>query len=935
MFVLYIKKIIKYISHNLKYGVFFLLLFPALTFAQASQKKLYNQMIDNAIKAYEQTTGYHVSPDDEAMKQLKTDWKTQGGSTNIFKRFFGTADTKQYNNMAAYLNEFLKFKNHMSQGYSYSVDNTVAINVYGHRFWGMDSDATNTIQIMNKYLNTAVKDGYLTKEQYEIEKNRILQVLKDYNKLVTSKIEASDMSNEEKADKISDIEAGVEAAAEALNDDTCPEVSSVRTKYTSGCWSCFVVGKLIETFLNVASKAYSVSQRAGLVLLLIGSGIWIATWGLKNVSSLSQIDSGNILNELIKFLFKFALAYFFITSGVKMAGKYIVNPIMGTGATIAQQFWDDTIKPSTVDFDWEGGTDEEMKSLEKIQKDGSQSEAIADEGEQKTEEASAETPKEYSEQENALLASQKPTAVIANDIPDFQLPGCSNCRLTSPSGPRATCGGTCSGCHKGADFGAATPKVEGDPIWAIAEGCVWYKFDSNDTTGKTGGGFYAIVEHKTIGNKTWKSLYMHMQPRSRVAFGGFDDKGPCKGMGKFVKKGQQIGYMGNTGKSTGAHLHLEIHEGSKRYSPVWIAKKIKVDPTAWCTSGVAHPEDQWAGFKQNYTVPSGGFSISGSSCVNLSMTYTRGGENGSGSSSSGGSGANISVNIPEFKYNGPTDIMSKSVINSIIGATKVITDTMAENMVLGDALICYSSLDKGGAWHFSSIPITNFILWLEGAFIWVSGFLLTLSVAYYLLDICYKIGFAVIALPLVVGLWPFQLTKDKFAACIKIITHSAATFAFLAMTTSYGMQLIGASLDSDGGLTKIYEAIDAASSTGAAVGDSNVQYVLDHMDLFSINFILLLFALLYTYKLIGATIPKLVNKFFPDGVFGDQSPMHHWSTAATKFAVDVAKKPLGYARDVALHQTGRLAKGGVKVAGKGIGNVAKKAWNKLSGKNRG
>ena len=119
----------------------------------------------------------------------------------------------------------------------------------------------------------------------------------------------------------------------------CPTTDLLRAKYSSGCWSCLVVEKLSSAFMTAASKAYGIAQRAGLVLLGLGAVLWILVWGLRNVSSLTQLEPGNILNELLKFGFKVALAYLLITFGLKVVGTYFINPIMGVGAKIAETFW--------------------------------------------------------------------------------------------------------------------------------------------------------------------------------------------------------------------------------------------------------------------------------------------------------------------------------------------------------------------------------------------------------------------------------------------------------------------------------------------------------------------------------------------------------------------------------------------------------------------
>jgi murein DD-endopeptidase MepM/ murein hydrolase activator NlpD len=63
--------------------------------------------------------------------------------------------------------------------------------------------------------------------------------------------------------------------------------------------------------------------------------------------------------------------------------------------------------------------------------------------------------------------------------------------------------------------------------------------------------FIAVIAH---GNGI-STLYAHMQPRYPVS------------QGQSVRKGQVIGYMGNTGNSTGTHLHFEVWQGGD-WSPV-------------------------------------------------------------------------------------------------------------------------------------------------------------------------------------------------------------------------------------------------------------------------------------------------------------------------------------------------------------------------------
>jgi LysM repeat protein len=88
--------------------------------------------------------------------------------------------------------------------------------------------------------------------------------------------------------------------------------------------------------------------------------------------------------------------------------------------------------------------------------------------------------------------------------------------------------------HNGVDLGAPI----GTPIMAAADGEVII----SKTGGWNGGyGNYIVIKHKN-GTQT---LYAHNTANSVSA-------------GQSVKQGDVIGTVGNTGKSTGSHLHFEI-----------------------------------------------------------------------------------------------------------------------------------------------------------------------------------------------------------------------------------------------------------------------------------------------------------------------------------------------------------------------------------------
>lgn len=72
-----------------------------------------------------------------------------------------------------------------------------------------------------------------------------------------------------------------------------------------------------------------------------------------------------------------------------------------------------------------------------------------------------------------------------------------------------------------------------------------------NSVGNDSYGNFVKIEHKN----GYATLYAHMQ------------KGLLVKNGEYVKKGQVLGYMGNSGNANGAHLHFEVWKDGIRINP--------------------------------------------------------------------------------------------------------------------------------------------------------------------------------------------------------------------------------------------------------------------------------------------------------------------------------------------------------------------------------
>lgn len=164
---------------------------------------------------------------------------------------------------------------------------------------------------------------------------------------------------------------------------------------------------------------------------------------------------------------------------------------------------------------------------------------------------------------SATLAESAAKVPVSTERDDFTLsyytpiqwPLDPNTPISSYFGGRASPCAGCSSYHHGIDF---TPGF-GVPVHAIADGVAV-------TRAISGLGTFVVLQHQVDGQTVY-SVYGHMVSGSAIP------------VGTKVSRGDVIGLVGNTGQSSGTHLHLAIMVGDYNF----------VDPLPWMRKHVTEP----------------------------------------------------------------------------------------------------------------------------------------------------------------------------------------------------------------------------------------------------------------------------------------------------------------------------------------------------------
>lgn len=116
--------------------------------------------------------------------------------------------------------------------------------------------------------------------------------------------------------------------------------------------------------------------------------------------------------------------------------------------------------------------------------------------------------------------------------------------------------------HRAIDLRAAV----GTPVYAAEDGTVdWVQtWDGRSTSGDQSYGNLVRIRHADYNGSKLQTLYAHLK-ESKVKYG------------QAVKEGELIGYSGNTGNSTGPHLHFEVRLDGARCNPLnWLDDDFSV-----------------------------------------------------------------------------------------------------------------------------------------------------------------------------------------------------------------------------------------------------------------------------------------------------------------------------------------------------------------------
>ena len=253
----------------------------------------------------------------------------------------------------------------------------------------------------------------------------------------------------------------------------------------------------------------------------------------------------------------------------------------------------------------------------------------------------------------------------------------------------------------------------------------------------------------------------------------------------------------------------------------------------------------------------------------------------------------------------PPNLFNTKILTRITEMMEKVYVSLGQLYAVGQSLMCFAT--GPGKIKLLVFRLVNIPYWFAGIAIYLAAFFITMGVGLFFVDATFKIGFALLLLPISIALWPFEPTRGKLSENFSIIIRNSMLFALVGIGIGFTVVLI-----QNGVIHGINEY-----EFNKALSDGNVKAMAKQFAISGTNFLVIIFCLIYGFKIIQSSVNDYLNRIFPDNVFGGQSPMHQSGVQAIGNMGTHAVMPVAsLAGDIALNQAGR----GIEAMGRGLKN---------------
>ncbi len=270
------------------------------------------------------------------------------------------------------------------------------------------------------------------------------------------------------------------------------------------------------------------------------------------------------------------------------------------------------------------------------------------------------------------------------------------------------------------------------------------------------------------------------------------------------------------------------------------------------------------------------------------------------------------------KTNSGYGVISDTTMQNMSNMLDTIYKNLGRVFMLGHGVLCYATkvayscfgVDVPGLKPACWIKAPNLSFFICGLAIYITAFMMSVAIGMYFVDICFKLGFAIMYLPIAIALWPFAPTRSKFGEAFGMILHNSLLYAMMSIGLSYAIVLIyNGILGDTSNWTNFWSAIEKESS----------EILAEQFSLSSTRIMVIMFCLIFGFKIIASSVNEYLDYFFSDGLMGGQSPMHYLGTQALGSTAGAAIGSMaGYTSDFIQTQTGR----GVEAIGNTLVNFS-------------